>query len=42
MNFERDELIENYVRAQKLGIAASRDNFERAMAKSVGALSDHA
>jgi len=41
LNFERDELIDNYVRAQKLGLAAGRNHHDRALAKSLSALSDH-
>jgi hypothetical protein len=42
MSFERDELVDNLVRSQKLGIVAGRDNLERSMAKGLKALSDHA
>ena len=41
MSFERDDLIENYVRGQKLGIAVGRDNIQRAVAKSFSSLVDN-
>lgn len=42
MEIQRDELVENYMKSQRLAIALARDNLERGQHKGVAALSDNA
>jgi len=41
MGLQRDELIENYLKSQRLAIAAGRDNLERGVHKGFSAMVDH-
>lgn len=42
MGMQRDELIENYMKAQRLALALNRENMIRGMSDGLNRLSDHA
>jgi hypothetical protein len=42
MGMQRDELIENYMKAQRLALALNKDNMMRGMADGLNKLSDNA
>lgn len=42
MGMQRDELIDNYMKSQKLAIALGRDNRQRGLAKGLNELQDNA
>jgi len=41
MHLQREELIENYLKSQRLAIALGRDNLERGVHKGFSAMADH-
>lgn len=41
MEIQRDELVENYIKSQRLAVAVGRDGKERAQHKAVKNLGDH-
>lgn len=41
MGLQREELIENYLKSQRLAIAVGRDNLERGVHKGFSAMADH-
>lgn len=41
MGLQREELIENYLKSQRLAIAVGRDNLERGIHKGFSAMIDH-
>jgi hypothetical protein len=41
MGMQRDELVENYMKSQKLAICLGRDNKKRGMAKAFNEMNDH-
>lgn len=41
MEIQRDELVDNYMKSQRLAIALARDNIERTEHKAVAQLSDN-
>ena len=42
MGMQRDELVDNLLKSQKLAIVLGRDNRNRGMAKALNQMSDHA
>lgn len=42
MAVQRDELVDNYMKSQKLGIALGRDNINRSTTKTLSRLLDYA
>lgn len=41
MGMQRDELVDNYMKSQRLAIALGRDNKNRGVAKAFNAMNDH-
>ena len=41
MGLQRDDLIENYLKSQRLAIAVGRDNLERGVHKAFSSMLDH-
>jgi hypothetical protein len=41
MGMQRDELVDNYMKSQRLAIALGRDNKMRGMAKAFNNMNDH-
>lgn len=42
MSLQRDELVDNYIKSQRLAIALGRDNLERGMHRSLSQMDTHA
>jgi hypothetical protein len=42
MSMQRDELVDNYIKSQRLAIALGRDNLERGMHRSLNQMNTNA